>query len=181
MPVKQPYDARCSRVFDAYHHSGPRTQRVLWIVLHDAESDTAESTARYLSTKASGGSAHLAVDDNECYRLLDNNIVAWGAPGANEAGFHIEQAGFARWGGALWLAHLDTLKRAAWKTARHCVVFNLPPRFVVAEELRRGLAGVTTHAECTKAFGGDHTDPGVFWPRRVFMRYVRDFHAQLTL
>jgi hypothetical protein len=29
-------------------------------------------------------------------------------------------------------------------------------------------------------FGGAHSDPGPFWPRRRFMRLVREFHAELT-
>jgi hypothetical protein len=72
------------------------------------------------------------------------------------------------------------LQRAAYKAALHCEVFNITPAFRTAEELKRGMSGITTHAEVTKAFGpkGGHTDPGLFWPRRLFMRYVRDFYAE---
>ena len=47
---------------------------------------------------------------------------------------------------------------------------------------------VTTHAEVTKAskrldpahaWWYTHTDPGPLWPRRLFMRLVRQYHAAL--
>jgi hypothetical protein len=81
----------------------------------------------------------------------------------------------------MWTKHLRTLERAAYKTALHCVVFHIPPVFVSASELQKTRPGVTTHREVTKAFGpsGGHTDPGLFWPRRRFMRLVREFHAEL--
>ena len=76
---------------------------------------------------------------------------------------------------------------AAYKTAVHCKVFGIPVRFVVASELP-GMTGITTHAEVTKAskrldpahaWWYTHLDPGPLWPRRRFMRLVRQYHAQL--
>lgn len=167
----------CSRRYTAVHHSGKRHKPVLWIVLHDTEGDTAASAARWFANKRSAGSAHLVVDDNECFRTLPNDIVPWAAPGANEQGFHIEQAGFAHWSKAQWLRHSRTLERAAWKTAYHCHVFGVPPVFARAGDLRRHRPGVSTHAECSAAFGGDHSDPGGGWPREEFMRLVVNFYA----
>ena len=99
------------------------------------------------------------------------------APGANVNGFHIEQAGFAHWTESQWLRHGGTLERAAWKTAAACRRFNVPAIFRTASNLRARVPGVTTHAECTRAFGGTHTDPGNGWPRILFMDAVRDFRA----
>jgi hypothetical protein len=178
----QPIAAPCSREFRAVRTQGKREPgNVLWIVLHDEEASTAEGAARFFTTPLAGGSAHLCVDDNECYRTLDNDDIAQGAPGANVHGFHIEQAGFAKWSTTTWLLHRRTLRRAAYKTARHCLIFNVPPVFRFAIDLRDNLPGVTTHRECSKAFGGDHSDPGPFWPRRTFMRYVREYHAALSV
>src|SRR4051794_36487021 len=98
MPIK----AECSRLFfPAYHNSGKRDRMaVKWIVLHDEEAPTARSAAEYFKSKDSGGSAHICVDDLNCYRCLANDTIPWGAAsafGANTHGFHIEMAGYARW------------------------------------------------------------------------------------
>lgn len=179
----KPIQAPCSKEFyPACHTSGTRPiSHIKWIVLHDEESSTARSAASYFQNPDCGGSAHLAVDDKECYRCLPNSAVAWGAPGANLYGFHIEQAGFARWSTVIWKSHLNTLKRAAYKTAYHCKLFGIPTVWVDAEGLRAGKPGVTTHAECSKAFlpKGGHTDPGPGWPRPVFMWLVRHYRKQL--
>lgn len=166
--------APCNRTFKAYRNSGLRPKEwVKWIVMHDTEGGTARSIAHYFSTSIAGGSAHLVVDDKSCYRTLDNSQVPWGAPGANLSGFHIEQCGFARWTNGEWRKHLSLLRRAAYKAAIHCDYYRIPVRFVDAEGLKKGQKGITTHAECTKAFGGDHTDPGPGWPRHLFMGLVR--------
>ena len=148
--------------------------------MHDEENASAAAAAAWFANPHSRGSAHLCVDDRECYRTLGDAQIPWGAPGANRFGFHIEQAGFARWSSAIWKSHLLTLRRGAYKAALHCHAFGIPPQFVSARGLRLGVKGITTHAECTKAFGGDHTDPGLFWPRRLFMSYVRRYYGELA-
>lgn len=178
--MPDPINAPCRRDYNAVHTSGTRdVKSIKWIVLHDEEAKSAVSAASWFANPASGGSAHLCVDDQCCQRALPNTAIAWGAPGANDNGFHIEQAGFAKWSAVVWKSHLGTLKRAAYKTAFHCNQFGIPVRFVRAPGLKVGLKGITTHAECTKAFGGDHTDPGPLWPRPLFMALVRRYHAQL--
>ncbi len=178
--MKTPVESVCDRSYTALKTSGTRPiTDILWIVLHSEEAPTAESAARWFTNPKAQGSAHLCVDDNVCYRTLRNQDVPWAAPGANKQGFHIEQAGFAAWQNAGWMLHRDTLKRAAYKTALHCRLFGLPVTFVTAAGLKRNKPGVTTHAECTKAFGGDHTDPGIFWPRRYFMALVRGYWGDL--
>ena len=134
---------------------------------------------RQASQGGPGGSAHLCVDDKECYRCLANEAIPWGAPGANENGFHIEQAGFARWSAVIWKSHVNTLRRCAWKTAVHCKQFGIPPVFVKADDLKVEKRGITTHREVTKAFGGTHTDPGPFYPVSMAMWFVRRYYKQL--
>jgi hypothetical protein len=177
----------------AYHASGERhPEEVYWIVLHDEEAPSAVSAASYFKSPSSGGSAHLCVDDTVCYRCLSNTAIPWGAAsapqiGANTHGFHIEQAGYAKWSAVIWRSHRKTLERAAYKTAYHCHVFKIPPVFVAADELP-GKHGITTHAEVTKAskrldpahaYRYDHTDPGPFWPRRDFMNLVSGYYASI--
>ena len=181
MPPK-PIESVCDRTYRAAHSSGIRdTDAILWVVIHSTEGGTARGAAEWFANPRSSGSAHLCVDDQECYRTLRNTDIPWAAPGANITGLHIEQAGYAKWDLVLWNRHRLTLQRAAYKTALHLVAFQLPPNFVFANELRKGMPGVTTHAECTKAFGGDHTDPGRFWPRRKFMGMVRAYYGGLLV
>lgn len=178
--MADPINADCHKTYRAVHTSGTRPlSEIKWIVMHDEEADTAQSAASWFANPKSGGSAHIAVDDGICYRTLDDADVAWGAPGANVNGFHIEQAGYARWSLVLWQSHRRTLQRAAYKAAFHCHKFGIPPVFVKAAGLKAGAKGITTHAEVTKAFGGDHTDPGPLWPRYLFMGLVRTYYKQL--
>lgn len=180
--MRDPIKADCRRDFyPAAHQSGRRKlSDVIWIVLHDTEGGTAAGIARYFQSPGAGGSAHLVVDDDACYRCLPNSAIPWGAPGANREGFHIEQCGFARWSAVVWRKHWRTLQRAAYKTALHCALFDIPPVFRTAPELRRRLPGVTTHVEVSRAFGlSTHTDPGPAWPRSLFMRLVRRYLAEI--
>jgi hypothetical protein len=190
--VATPLQAACSRVyFPAYHTSGlRRLADVWWIVLHDEEAATAATAARYFRSANSGGSAHLCIDKDECFRCLPNEAIPWGAAsafGANTHGFHIEQAGFATWTIAQWEAHLGELERAAYKTAYHCKLFGIPPVWVPAASLPQ-KHGVTTHAEVSAASRRldpanaaryTHSDPGPGWPRVHFMSLVAEHYRQL--
>lgn len=178
----EPISAPCHRDhYPAFRTSGRRPlSAVKWIVLHSTEGGTADSIARYFAGSTAGGSTHLVVDDNECQRCLPNGAVSWGAKGANYAGFHIEQCGFAKWRLPLWKRHLNTVRRAAYKTAWHCREFGIPAVYVKAADLKAGKPGITIHRECSKAFGGSHWDPGYFWPRRLFMALVRRYLKELT-
>jgi hypothetical protein len=182
----------CSKEFHAYHTSGRRAKsQVHWIVLHDEEAPSARSAARYFTSPSSGGSAHLCVDDAECYRTLEPLEIPWGAAsaiGANTAGFHIEQAGYASWSAVVWRKHLNTLRRAAFKTAVWAKFFKIPLVFVDAGGLMLGRRGITTHNEVSKASRHldpahasrySHSDPGPFWPRLLFMVLVRRYAKQL--
>jgi hypothetical protein len=179
--VSKPISADCNISFRAVHVSGVRPlNQIWWIVMHDTEGGTSRSIAQYFTGENSGGSAHLTEDDNDCYRCMRNDQIPWGAPGANYHGFHIEQCGYAKWSALIWSkTHRKSLQRAAYKAAYHCRLFGLPPRFVDAAGLKGGRKGITTHAECTKAFGGNHTDPGSGWPRVVFMGMVRMYYTRL--
>jgi hypothetical protein len=171
----------CITTYKAVRKSGTRPESsIRWIVLHSTEGGTAKSTAQWFANPNARGSAHLSVDDIDCYRSLLNTDIPWAAPGANTKGFHIEQVGFAKWSLVIWKSHYKTLERAAYNTAFHCHKFGIPVVWVDADGLKRGWKGITSHAECTKAFGGDHTDPGPFWPRYLFMSLVKKHYAALA-
>jgi hypothetical protein len=183
--VSEPISADCHNDYKAFHTSGRRPlSEIDLIVVHSTEGGTARTVASYFSTPGSGGSAHLVVDDNACERCLRDDQIPWGAPGANYNGFHIEQCGYAKWVASLWSStHRKTLMRAAYKAALHYKRYlNGSPRFLTAANLKAGMRnGITTHAECSKAFGGDHVDPGKGWPRVLFMTLVRGYFISLKV
>ena len=182
MPSVDPIRAACRRDhMPAYRQSGTRKVKdIIWIVLHATEGGSATGVASYFQSSSAGGSTHLVVDDERCERCLSNSTIPWGAPGANGKGFHIEQCGYARWSAVVWFSHWRTLRRAAFKTAQHAKAFGIPPVWVDAAGLHAGKPGITTHAECTKAFGGSHTDPGPAWPRKTFLRLVANYYAEIV-
>ena len=178
------YSENCNTTFPAYHSSGVRPLTVIdLIVIHATQGGTARSNASYFSRPTSGGSTQLVVDDYICYRCLRDDQIAWGAPGANYTGFHIEQCGYSSWLKSMWsTTHRRTLLRAAYKTALHCKRYGIKVRFLTAANLKAGMRdGITTHAECSIAFGGDHTDPGTGWPRLLFMTLVRSAYAAIQI
>jgi hypothetical protein len=179
--VADPIRALCARDnYPASRTSGRRPlSAIKWIVLHSTEGGTAASVARYFKSPSASGSTHLVVDDVQCQRCLPNSARCWGAKGANLNGFHIEQCGFAKWSSDVWKSHRATLERAAYKTALHCDKFGIPPVFRDAADLEAGRPGITTHVECSTAFGGSHWDPGPGWPRSLFMSYVKRYLKEM--
>jgi hypothetical protein len=170
--------ASCRLTYRAYHKSGTRSQHnIKLIVLHSTEGGgSAAAVARYFTSASSGGSAHLVLDDNACYRCLRNIDIPWGAPGANEQGFHIEQLGYAAWTQKQWLAHEQMLDRAAYKIAYHAHLFKIPLVFLTAAGLKAGKRGVTTHAEVSKAWHKtDHSDPGSGYPIKYVLALAKKY------
>lgn len=178
-----PYSKTCDRTYyPAYRKSGYRPEsEIIWIVLHDTESpaDSADGVAAYFKSHSAQGSAHLVIDGDDCHRVLLNTDIPWGAPGANTKGFHIEMVGRAKWTRAQWLAQDDELNRVAYKVALHAKRWNLPLYFRRAYGLKRGYRGITTHSECTKAFGGSHTDPGSNFPMDVLLQKAKKYRAKM--
>ena len=78
----QPISARCSRRFTAVHNSGTRPlSRITHIVIHSTEGDTAAGAATWFANPASGGSAHVVVDDHQCFRTLEDRGYRLALPG----------------------------------------------------------------------------------------------------
>jgi N-acetylmuramoyl-L-alanine amidase len=182
--VTKPVSATCNTQYHAVHNSGTRPlSEIDLVVMHATQGGTARSVASYFASQDSGGSAHLTVDDYDCYRSLRDDEIPWGAPGANYHGFHIEQCGWSSWLRSMWSnTHRKTITRAAYKTAFHCKRYGIQRRFLTHDQLARGMRdGITTHWECTQAFGGDHTDPGNGWPRLLFMTLVKSYYASLAV
>lgn len=162
------------------------------VVLHCMEwaetSTSAEWCAGFFAGKqgpAPRASANYCVDDDSIICSVQPDRVAWHAPGANQNGIGIEHAGFARQSRAQWLDDysLRMLSLSAELTAWLCKRFTIPIQFVVADHLRRGGRGITTHAECTKAWpekGGTHMDPGPFFPVGDYLRFVIEAGSRVS-
>lgn len=144
-----------------------------WVVLHTIEGPeaptSAEGCANYFANPGNRtASTQFCVDTNSTVRCAELDKVVAGAVGANHKGIHIEQAGVAAQTPAQW--HDDysmrmVLGQTAPLVAALCVTYDIPVQFVKADGLRAGVRGVTTHAECWKAFGGDYrSDPGDHYP-----------------
>jgi hypothetical protein len=181
--IDSPVDEEnCSRrYFPSPNSSGKRARDPIWIVLHDTEGGDARSNAAYfMNTSGRRVSAHITVDDTgACYRSVPDDEVAWAANDANPLGLHIELA--APEGSAVdrtrddWLEHDEMLDVGAAHVARWSALWGIPVRFVDADGLRRGVPGITTHAEVTKAWGGDHVDPGPGFPVDDFIDRVHRY------
>jgi hypothetical protein len=176
----QPLAAECSREYAAVRQSGRRSlSQIGLIVIHCTQSNSARSSAQWFENTRAQGSAHLVVDDVECYRTLDNEVIPWGAKGANTRGFHIEIAGFAEWNHGEWMKHEQALRRAAYKAAMHAKKFGIPIRWLTPEQLKAGQKGFVTHAMCTTAFGGTHSDPGRQCPTDQLLEWAKAFADEL--
>jgi len=162
-------------------------QPKIWIVLHCMEWPDTSTGAEWCANFFAGregmtppkASANYCVDDDSIVCSVRPELVAWHAPGANQKGIGIEHAGFARQTRPQWLDEysLRMLHRSAKLSAWLCQRFGIPARFVTADLLRRGVPGITTHAECTRAWpekGGTHLDPGPFFPIREYVDFVSE-------
>lgn len=133
------------------------------IVLHSTESPGAagracEGVYSYWRRQARGYGAHFVVAANGDYcRTPNANELLWHVENHNTGSVGIEQCGYARYSREDWLdnpAQLDTVAR---------IIAHLSVRWGIV--LRNSVnSGVCTHAQCSKAFGGSHTDPGAGYP-----------------
>ena len=162
---------------------GPRKNKIRLIVIHSMESQEKPKTAKHVAQWFSGetapkASAHYCVDNKEAVRVVDDQDIAWAAPGANSDGLHIEIAGSARQTRKQWLDEysLGCLEQAAKVAAVWCVKYQIPVRRLSINQTVDGKSkGFIGHVDATRAFPylkGDHTDPGKFFPWDVFLQKV---------
>ncbi len=153
------------------------------VVIHTAESSEKPGTARAVARWFAGQlgpaprtSAHYVVDAGDIVQCVLERDVAWGAPGANSRGIHIEIAGRAdqtaeQWGDE---ASTKTLERAAELVADICKRHGIPIVKLGGAGVRAGCAGICGHADVTEAYPdkGTHTDPGPEFPFGRLLRLV---------
>lgn len=159
-------------------HQGLR--QIDLIVLHSMESgekpDTAENVAAWFAGEtAPQASAHYCVDNDSIVQCVKDQDIAWAAPGANRNGIHIEHAGKASQSAEEWNDEYsrNVIVMSAGLSSILCKKYDIPVRFLTAEDLVRNGRGITTHAEVSKAFHqSDHWDPGPGFPTSTYIYLV---------
>ncbi len=162
---------------------------VIWIVLHTMEAPlaagTAASVGRYFSTVPTYASTHVGADVGGVVRYVPDASGCYGAErNSNTRGWHIEQAGYARYA-AEWRtpegqAMIGQAASAAAYAARR---FDIPARALSDAELARFAPGITTHAQVSRVFrvAGGHTDPGTSYPVDDLVGRARELLGQARL
>ncbi|MDQ3671684.1 MAG: N-acetylmuramoyl-L-alanine amidase [Actinomycetota bacterium] len=166
-----------------------RATSIRCIVIHSAEAFdsfgedlSAEGVAGFFARSSTEASTQLAVDRDSCMRMVPDLVIPWGASGANSDGLHVEICGTAKWSRSEWLRRRTMLRRAAFKVARWCWLYDIPARWLSDRQLANGTArGLTTHVQVNKVFKrGHHWDPGPGFPKDVFLGYVAEYLAQIA-
>lgn len=165
-PKPTPYPATCS--------SGKRSMdKVNLIVLHSTEGDSINGAIGTFAAEGAGGSTQIVAGEKGAVRILPDDVIPCGAPGANTQGLHIEMVGFANWSTSQWMTRQKTLACAARNVADWCAKYGIPARFVDAAALLQGASGITTHVEVSKAWKkSNHYDPGPSFPLSHFLSMV---------
>lgn len=178
----RPIEAVCSTQYRAIRSSGSRRiSAIELLVIHTTQGTTARGAARWFTNPGCRGSAHVVVDGAECFRTLPPSSIPWGAPGANGRGWHLEITGLAEWSRVQWLAHRQTIERAAFKLAWHGRAFKIPIVRLTDAELHAGARrGIVDHHQCSRVFGGTHWDVGSGFPIDVLLARARAYRKELT-
>lgn len=150
------------------------------VVIHTMESQEKPSTARnvalwFASESAPKASAHYCVDPQEVVQCVRDADAAWGAPGANRNGIHIEHAGSAKQTPEQWADPYSeaTLRRSAILCSELCSKYGVAIKRIGPEELASNARGICGHVDVTNAFKrGDHTDPGKNFPWSHYIQLV---------
>lgn len=146
----------------------------------------ARAVAEFFHTETNPTSAHYVVDcgqnDHTVQCVPDHRRsydCGWNPPGISiEMCEYPDPSNKKRWDDK---PHRQLEANAVALVAQLCLAYDIRPYFVSAAQLKRGIKGVTTHAEVQKAFPSltTHWDPGA-WRRYRFMRAVRAQIKTLT-
>lgn len=161
-----------------YGNTNGRTIRL--VVIHTMEApegaNTAENVARYFASGKVVASAHICVDSNSIVRCVNDDDVAYAAPGANNDGLQIELAGTAAQSLSQWTDAYSkaVLENAAKATAQYCLRYGLPITHISNAELAAGKKGIIGHRQASDVYKkSDHRDPGTNFPWTYFLQRVR--------
>lgn len=147
------------------------------VVLHSTESDGlgpgyADGVCGYWQRQGLGYGAHFIVSrEGTVSTCLGRSRIAWHVENHNTGSIGIEQAGFARFSAMEWISREKELDAVARVIARLAAAFTIPLEHSTDR-------GVSMHIDCSREFGGSHTDPGHFYPFSHVLGMARSYaHA----
>lgn len=165
-----------------------RSDKILWIVVHDAVfpeiKPAAEDVQHYFAHQprsGAGSSAHVCADIDSATRSVHDWDTAWAAPGVNSSGLHLEQAGKNQnhrdWRDKYSTTMIEgqSAKQVAdWHIRHDVALVKRGP-----QEIRGRIGGVIGHYDATAAFHtpGGHTDPDHDYPWGMLLSNAKD-HAK---
>lgn len=167
-----------------------RNAVIRYVVIHTGETDEGSTPAEGMGSwfaqnhgPGRASSAHQGADTDSICTYVDGANTAYGAPGVNATGYHVEHAGRAGQTVSQWADRdsLLILDNGALAVAEACVRYDVPARYLTDAQLRAGVErGIITHAQASRVLGGDHTDPGPNFPLDAYLRLVRSHVARIT-
>ena len=158
----------------AVNYTPANRTSVDWIVIHSMEVQKRSGVAKNVAAWFAGdsapkASAHYCVDNEQIYQCVKETDIAWHAPGANQKGIGVELAGQAS---DTWDDQYanDVISNGIKLVSDLADRWNIPKVVVLDLDLAKGVRGITTHAEVSKAFKlGNHWDPGPNFPLQDFV------------
>ena len=156
----------------AEYYTPAKRQAIDLVVLHSTENGerhgTARNVAAYFANPASPhASAHYVIDSEEIIQCVREDCVAWGAPGSNHNGIHIEHVGRASQDEAGWRDDYSAAELALSidLCSDVCRRWKIPAVLVTVTGLLARNRGITTHDAVSRAFRrSTHSDPGPAFP-----------------
>lgn len=156
-------------ILSPHYHSG-RAASIMYIVLHETvteeKANGAVAVATYFKNTTRSASTHIIADNTTLVRCVLDTNTAFGCPGVNASGLHIEHVGMGNQSSADWADAYSVaeLENSAWQAAHWSKEFLIPLKTLTDTELQNGmLKGVITHAQASRVFKlSDHVDPRNF-------------------
>lgn len=167
----------------ARHYTPANRATIRLICVHAMQSAEKPWIARAVAKWFAGpvaprASAHACVDDQEIVLCVHEKDIAWGAPGANRDGYHIEHSGRVGQNAAEWADSYSqaVLERSAKHAAQIANKYSIPIRRLTVAEVADGQTpGFCGHIDVTRAFRkSTHTDPGPNFPWDHYLELVED-------
>lgn len=150
------------------------------IVVHTAEIElsagAAEAIAGFFSNPTTEVSAHKCSDSDSVVRCVRDEDIAFHAAGDNPNTLGIEICTRASTSKEKWARpeHQAALHVAARTCAEWAVLYDIPARWLTADQERNHERGFVTHKIVSDVFGeGIRSDPGAEFPYIKFMALVK--------
>lgn len=165
------------------------------LVIHTAQTPPADHAAHAVASffqhqepSPNGSSGHVTVGATDTCQSVLLADKAWGAPGANTRGLHLELIAWAEWSPAEWAANDALLTWGAsivaqWVGLSKFVGRPIPVRRLAPSEVAAGVSGICGHIDVTHAYPGQgtHTDPGPWFPWQTFLDKVSWWVSQFEV